>query len=106
MRKSIYDQSTKAIASNPTLVSEIFTIKNPREIEMILTQLSINIDTPPSAPIKQYIEDYGDEYLASPALSAASSINGLHLTYFSPSVRAAAKGQHPDSEPYLAYLKQ
>ena len=106
MRKSIYDQSSPAIAANPTLVSEIFTIKTPREIEMILTQLQIDIDTSASACIKKYVIEYGDEYLSSPAISHASSMDGLSLTYFSPSVRAMAKGFQPDTESYSAYLKQ
>ena len=45
MRKSIFDQSTRAIATNPALISEIFTTITPREIELILTQLNIDIDT-------------------------------------------------------------
>ena len=106
MRKSIYDQSSPAIAANPTLVSEIFLIRTPREIEMILTQFNIDIDDPLNVPIKRYIEDYGDAYLASPAISPALSLDGLSLTYFSPSVRATAKGFHPDTESYSAFLKQ
>ena len=91
MRKSIYDQSSPAIAANPTLVSEIFTIKTPRDIEMILTQLQIDIDTPASASITKYIIEYGDDYLSSSAISNASSMDGLPLTYFSPGIRALAK---------------
>ena len=41
MRKSIFDQSVLAIATNLALISEIFTIKKPREIELILTHLNI-----------------------------------------------------------------
>ena len=82
MRKSIYDQSSPAIAANPTLVSEIFLIRTPREIEMILTQLNIDVDAPLSVPIKRYIEDYGDSYLASPASSPAFTLDNLPLTYF------------------------
>ena len=91
MRKSIYQQPSPAIAANPTLLSEIFTIKTPREIEMILTQLQIDIDTPASASIKKYIVDYGEEYLISHATSATLTLDDLPLTYFAPSVRAFAK---------------
>ena len=56
MRKSIFDQSTRAIATNPALISEIFTIKTPREIEMLLTHLQINIDKPSNVAIKRYID--------------------------------------------------
>ena len=80
MRKSIFDQSTRAIATNPAFISEIFTIKIPREIELILTQLNIDIDTPTSGPIKKYIEDYGDAYLTSPAPQHISTMDGLSMT--------------------------
>ena len=103
---AIYDQSTKAIASNPILVSEIFTIKTPREIELILTQLKIDIDTPTSGPIKKYIEDYGDEYLSSPAPTNVSFMGGLPMTYFSPGIRAMAKGFKQDSDQYVTYMRQ
>ena len=83
MRKSIFDQSALAIATNPALISKIFTIKTPREIEMILTHLQIDIDTPSSVAIKRYIEDYGDDYLTSPAPTHTSSMDGLPMTYFS-----------------------
>ena len=79
MRKSIYQQSSPAIAAKPALISEIFTIKTPREIEMILSQLQIDIDTPASASIKKYIVDYGDEYSIT---SAALTLDNLPLKYF------------------------
>ena len=105
MRKSIYDQSSPAIAANPTLVSEIFTIKTPRQNEMIITQLQIDIDTPASACIKKYIIEYGDEYLISPATSAALTLDNLPLTHFAPNVRAMVKGYLSDSDQYVAYLR-
>ena len=106
MRKSIYDQSSPAISANPDLISEIFLSKTPREIEMILTQLQIDIDTLASACIKKYIIEYGDDYLISPAPTHASSMDGLPMTYFSPGIRAMAKGLQQDSDQYVAYLRQ
>ena len=83
MRKSIYDQLSPAISADPDLISEIFLIRTPREIEMILTQFNIDIDDPLSVPpIKRYIEDYGDAYLASPASFPALTLDNLPLTYF------------------------
>ena len=37
-------------------------------------------------------------YLSSPAISTASSMDGLPMTYFSPSIRAMAKGFQQDSD--------
>ena len=106
MRKSIFDQPVLAIATNPALISEIFTIKTPREIELILSHLNIDIGTPSSTAIKRYIMDYGDEYLTSPAPTHASSMDGLPMTYFSPGIRALAKGFQQDTESYTDYLRQ
>ena len=73
---------------------------------MILTHLQIDIDTPSSVAIKKYIIEYGDDYSISPATSAALILDNLPLTYFAPNVRAMAKGYHPDSDQYVAYLRQ
>ena len=54
---------------------------------------------------KRYIVDYRDDYLNSPAPNNASSMDGLPMTYFSPGVRAMAKGFHQDSDQYVAYLR-
>ena len=53
MRKSIYNQPSPAISTNPDLISEIFMNTTPREIEVILTQLNIDIDSSISASIKR-----------------------------------------------------
>ena len=66
MRKSIFDQSTRAIATNPALISEIFTINTPREIELLLTHLQIDIDLPSNIAIKRvsrYIHTYVAIYI-------------------------------------------
>ena len=104
MRKSIFAQSTRAIATNPALISEIFTINTPREIELLLTHLQIDIDLPANTAIKKYIIDYGDDYLTSPVPTHASSLDGLSMTYFSPGVRALAMGFQLDSDQYVIGL--
>ena len=86
MRKSIFDQSVLAIATNPALISEILTIKTPREIELILTHLNIDIDTPSSTAIKKYIIDYGDDYLTGHSSVLLATIHTymhvlLHMYY-------------------------
>ena len=110
MRNAIFVQSSASpqIAANPNLIKEIFTLRTPQEIELVLEQLSINIDTPLSAPIKAYIVEYGGEYAVTPQSTTAtgSLLDGLPLTYFSPSIRATAKGLIPDSNQYVLYLKQ
>jgi hypothetical protein len=103
MRQCIVDQSTAAISARPALLGEIYRVRTPQQIDLLLTQLKIDIDLPISASIKSYIIEYGSEYLtpthgSSPASSAAILLDGLSMAYFPPNVRAAAKGFTPDSE--------
>ena len=106
MRKSIYAQSSPAIVGRPDLISEIFLIRTPREIELLLMQLNIDIDALISMPIKRCIVNYGDAYTDSPAPANVSFMDGLPMTYFSPGIRAMAKGLQQDSDQYVAYLRQ
>ena len=69
MRQCIADQATTAVAANPALLGEIYRIRTPQQIEMILTQLNIDIDTPASAQIKSFIVEFGGDF------SDASYIN-------------------------------